>query len=421
LPMADNSSRLVGYKENESWQNILGAYHEDVIAELERGVDPGLGEVKLAYSYREDPADQEEFMYYFIDIAEHEPKDSEIDQLYQSKLADKSLLLSLLNKLDHSDLEIVPEVYADESSNHQATESIRNQMIAANPRARLFGDVQGQVLGSDNKGVFGAIVKVTFEIQVSNCLECDWAFVRAKDILTPAEVAAVKQGTLQSIGSSANEFAPRYKETSIELVTDEEGWWSLSSIGLLVDCNTSGGHPPTKIKYKVYDIFDGDISDLPSSIGEADLNYVGVNSVTSIVGGSAPTQSIGTSQAGIVNVGGINVAQSIAGNLAKMLDAAKADGVNLSGGGYRSNATQVQLRISHCGSSNYAIYQMPSSQCSPPTARPGKSNHEKGLAIDFNNCSSRSTACYRWLNANANQYGFYNLPSESWHWSVNGK
>ena len=46
--------------------------------------------------------------------------------------------------------------------------------------------------------------------------------------------------------------------------------------------------------------------------------------------------------------------------------------------------------------------------------------HERGLAIDFDNCSYRSSACYLWLAGNASWYGFYNLPSEPWHWSING-
>jgi len=122
----------------------------------------------------------------------------------------------------------------------------------------------------------------------------------------------------------------------------------------------------------------------------------------------------------VVDVGnGIVVNVSIADQIRAMLSAAAADGVYLSGGGYRSPDQQIALRRAHCGSSYYAIYQMPSSSCSPPTAIPGSSMHERGLAIDFDNCSY-GTSVYNWLSANAASYGLYNLPSESWHWSTTG-
>ena len=116
---------------------------------------------------------------------------------------------------------------------------------------------------------------------------------------------------------------------------------------------------------------------------------------------------------------GIIVNVSIAAQVTAMIQAAGADGVYLSGGGYRDSAQQIALRQSHCGSSYYAVYQMPSSSCSPPTAIPGTSMHEQGLAIDFDNCSY-GTSVYNWLSANAATYGLYNLPSESWHWSTTG-
>jgi len=116
---------------------------------------------------------------------------------------------------------------------------------------------------------------------------------------------------------------------------------------------------------------------------------------------------------------GIIVNVSIVDQVSAMIQAAAADGVYLSGGGYRDSAQQIALRQAHCGSSYYAIYQMPSSSCSPPTAIPGTSMHEQGLAIDFDNCSY-GTSVYNWLSANAATYGLYNLPSESWHWSTTG-
>jgi peptidoglycan hydrolase CwlO-like protein len=124
--------------------------------------------------------------------------------------------------------------------------------------------------------------------------------------------------------------------------------------------------------------------------------------------------------------GSVTVAGSIAGNVQALLNAAANDGVSLCAvSGWRSPEKQIELRREHCGSSNYAIYYMPASQCSPPTARPGSSMHERGLAIDFS-CNGGGAirygnSCWNWLAAHANDYGLYNLPSEPWHWSTNGR
>jgi peptidoglycan hydrolase CwlO-like protein len=124
--------------------------------------------------------------------------------------------------------------------------------------------------------------------------------------------------------------------------------------------------------------------------------------------------------------GSVTVAGSIAGNVQALLNAAANDGVSLCAvSGWRSPEEQIDLRREHCGSSNYAIYYMPASQCSPPTARPGSSMHERGLAIDFS-CNGGGAirygnSCWNWLAAHANDYGLYNLPSEPWHWSTNGR
>ncbi len=139
-------------------------------------------------------------------------------------------------------------------------------------------------------------------------------------------------------------------------------------------------------------------------------------------GGSAPSLPSSGGN-GIVSVRGIRVDSSIASALESMLAAAAADGIVLSGGGYRDPAGQIAVRRSNCGTSNYAIYDMPSSSCRPPTARPGSSMHERGLAIDFTQNGrtlTRSSSAYAWLKSNAGRYGFQNLPSEAWHWSTNG-
>lgn len=143
-------------------------------------------------------------------------------------------------------------------------------------------------------------------------------------------------------------------------------------------------------------------------------------------GGNAEPVSpeAGGTDAGIelAYIQGIPVNAKVADQVAAMINAAQADGVDLRiGNSYRSIARQIELRRQNCGSSYYAIYEMPSGSCHPPTAKPGQSQHQLGLAIDFANCSSRGTACYRWLAANASRFGYYNLPSEAWHWSTTGR
>lgn len=98
-----------------------------------------------------------------------------------------------------------------------------------------------------------------------------------------------------------------------------------------------------------------------------------------------------------------------------------SQGINLGGWGFRTTERQIELRQAHCGDSDYDIWLRPASQCSPPTARPGYSKHEQGRAIDFQwnggSIGPRSGEPFRWLAANAPQFGFVNLPSEPWHWS----
>jgi hypothetical protein len=139
---------------------------------------------------------------------------------------------------------------------------------------------------------------------------------------------------------------------------------------------------------------------------------------------SGPVTISVTGSGNIVSVRGIQIHRSLADGLAGLLSAAEADGISLSGWGYRDSSRQVALRRQNCGPSNYDIYQKSPSACSPPTARPGQSMHEQGLAVDFTyqgrTIQSRSSPAFQWLRANAARYGFYNLPSEPWHWSANG-
>lgn len=107
-------------------------------------------------------------------------------------------------------------------------------------------------------------------------------------------------------------------------------------------------------------------------------------------------------------VGGIEVNAKIEQNVAALLKAR-----SMGGGGFRSMEEQIQTRINNgCPD----IYNSPSSACRVPTARPGYSNHQMGLAIDFD----LKSGDFDWLSANAAKYGLKNFPKEAWHWSVDG-
>ncbi|MFT7473110.1 MAG: LAS superfamily LD-carboxypeptidase LdcB [Verrucomicrobiales bacterium] len=127
----------------------------------------------------------------------------------------------------------------------------------------------------------------------------------------------------------------------------------------------------------------------------------------------------------ITNVQGFNVHVNIASQVDQMIRAARAAGVDLGGWGYRDNIKQIELRQKHCGTSEYDVWEKPASACRPPTARPGQSMHERGLAIDFTynggSITTRSNPGFVWLKNNAHRWSFVNLPSEPWHWSTTGQ
>ena len=151
--------------------------------------------------------------------------------------------------------------------------------------------------------------------------------------------------------------------------------------------------------------------------------------------------------------GEIIVNVEIEEDLDRLIADARRDGIDFSGGGYRTVESQIALRIAHCGgggeapapldedatpeeqsahaaeladfdaSQHYAIYEAPASSCSPPTATPGNSEHQAGLAVDFTHNGSIldwGSPGFQWLKEHAEDYGLQNLPSEAWHWSTTG-
>jgi hypothetical protein len=171
---------------------------------------------------------------------------------------------------------------------------------------------------------------------------------------------------------------------------------------------------------------DGRMGDLRQAIGRYNNSTAYVDEVLAWASVYATTVTAnpdagdGTAPP-LATVGGITVHATIAPQLAALLDAAAADGIVLTGWGWRSTQRQIELRrINGCPD----LHSAPPSTCRVPTAIPGRSMHEQGLAVDFTHSgtaiTSRSGPAYRWLADNAATYGLFNLPSEPWHWSVNG-
>ena len=225
--------------------------------------------------------------------------------------------------------------------------------------------------------------------------------------------------------------APSYPSAPINRSSAEYVRWFqqalnlLQGSGLVVD-GISG--PLTKSAVRSFQSRKGLVADgIVGPITEGALVTAGAGRPPGSSSGTPPPSGSPAPRGGvdIVTVRGIQVARSISAQIASLLSAADADGVRLSGGGYRSSQQQIELRKKNCGPTDYDIWKKPSSQCSPPTAIPGQSMHEQGLAIDFtyngSGITSHSNPGFIWLQKNASRFGLKNLASEPWHWSVNGR
>lgn len=107
-----------------------------------------------------------------------------------------------------------------------------------------------------------------------------------------------------------------------------------------------------------------------------------------------------------------------------MIEAAKKDGITGSylyiTSGFRSKATQQYLW-------NRALLKYGSRSAARQwVAPPGGSAHHTGRAIDINMgggaiSKQKRTDAYKWMIANAHNFGFFNYRNEPWHWEYNPK
>lgn len=96
-----------------------------------------------------------------------------------------------------------------------------------------------------------------------------------------------------------------------------------------------------------------------------------------------------------------------AARIREMQRAAQAAGTSFGvGSGHRTTEEQIALRRKNgCPD----IWSSPASSCRVPTAIPGRSMHNKGLAVDI-------TGDKEWANANAAAFGMhFNVNGEDWH------
>ncbi len=101
------------------------------------------------------------------------------------------------------------------------------------------------------------------------------------------------------------------------------------------------------------------------------------------------------------------------GQLHAMCNAAKADGIKLTViSAYRTNDFQTynfNRKVNRVMEANPALTrEQAEEEAAKVVARPGTSEHQLGLAVDFNSVedSFRYTSAYTWLKAHCTEYGF---------------
>lgn len=216
-------------------------------------------------------------------------------------------------------------------------------------------------------------------------------------------------------------FDPSRTETEVERDTD---------------CSVEKLTTDEAFRYRIYKFLDKPMVDgtnedptQPSNIGAKDDPASNITEAPTTPT-PAPSGSTGTitkdKTSEIPGAGGVRIATENLAAFNAMVAAAQKDGINLLpiSSGWRDPEQQIALRKQNCPD----WQNSPSSSCSPPTAKPGTSNHEKGNAIDFGSmCFAKKSVptCpgnkrWDWLRKNAQNFKFYQLPSEAWHWSTTG-
>jgi len=106
--------------------------------------------------------------------------------------------------------------------------------------------------------------------------------------------------------------------------------------------------------------------------------------------------------------------------LKTMLDSAFRDSINIKiNSSYRTFEEQYIYRMRNVKYRGYVydslfLLRAESKYFRPITAKTGHSNHQKGIAFDFNTSDKE---VFKWLKKNAIKYGFVRtVKQEKWHW-----
>jgi LAS superfamily LD-carboxypeptidase LdcB len=127
-----------------------------------------------------------------------------------------------------------------------------------------------------------------------------------------------------------------------------------------------------------------------------------------------------------VTINGKKVIKEVAGYVQAMITAAKNGEHSLDGiesitievsDGFRTMAEQQEYWDRSPTNPQAVAHGVATGN---PAARPGRSNHQNGIAIDFN-VSAQNGRVFEWLTKNAWRYGFIRtVTSERWHWEYWG-
>lgn len=205
-----------------------------------------------------------------------------------------------------------------------------------------------------------------------------------------------------SVPSTEQSDASEGAESSDESDAESKDETSKAQSGGQSDSGSGGGSSQSPSSSKS----NGDyISYTVSGAAEADQWYLQIASVAHPL----PEGFVQPSTTVIDDIGR-EIDSRIVGAYWDLVNAAKADGLNIYPiSGFRPHSTQVSLFNARVEQARNDGYADPEAEAARHVAKPGTSEHELGLAVDFNSVDEsyfRNTAEAKWLAAHCAEYGF---------------